>query len=112
MGRKCDVQRIACASFSPLGTIKRWLVHSVETAPPRQKEIHHDIGWQNLHRAHFYYEFGCPLFVSGACINYLGGDVQNSDIFMLDGSRRLYAHILNESNPNVLFIDLKVDYNE
>ena len=58
------------------------------------------------------YDLGCPLFVSGACINYLGGDVQNSDIFMLDGSRRLYAHILNESNPNVLFIDLKVDYNE
>ena len=31
---------------------------------------------------------------------------QNIDIFMFDGSRRLYAHILNESDPNVLFIDL------
>tara|TARA_B110000116_G_scaffold252489_1_gene248411 strand:+ start:610 stop:1137 length:528 start_codon:yes stop_codon:yes gene_type:complete len=58
------------------------------------------------------HDLGCPLFVSGSCINYLGGNIENSDIFMLDGSRRLYAHILNGSNPNVLFIDLKKDCNE
>ena len=51
-------------------------------------------------------DLGCPLFTSGSCINYLGGNVKNSDIFMLDGSRRLYAHILNQSNPKILFIDL------
>jgi len=58
------------------------------------------------------YDLGSPLFISGSCINYLGGNVKNNDIFMLDGSRRLYAYILNESNPHILFIDLKSNCNE
>ena len=53
------------------------------------------------------HDMGAPLFISASCINYLGGSVNNNDIFMLDGSRRLYAHILNESNPDILFIDIK-----
>jgi len=53
------------------------------------------------------HDMGASLFISASCINYLGGGVNNNNIFMLDGSRRLYAHILNESNPNILFIDLK-----
>ena len=58
------------------------------------------------------HDLGYLLFISGSCINYLGGDADNNDIFMLDGARRLYAHILNESNPNILFIDLKTNSNE
>ena len=50
-----------------------------------------------------------PLYISGKCINYLGGKVDDNLLFILDGSRRLTAHILNKHDPKILLIDLKMN---
>ena len=40
---------------------------------------------------------GYPLFISGKCLNQLGGnEIDEKKIFMLDGSRRIIANVLNE----------------
>ena len=52
-------------------------------------------------------EMDPPLFISSDCINYLGGNVQKNKIFILDGARRIYAHMLNLKNPNIVLISLK-----
>lgn len=48
-----------------------------------------------------------PLYISGRCLNYLGANVDGELLFILDGSRRLTAHILNKNSPNIIIIDLK-----
>ena len=48
-----------------------------------------------------------PLYISGRCLNYLGANVDDELLYILDGSRRITAHILNENSPNILIIDLK-----
>ena len=57
-------------------------------------------------------DLGHSLYISGRCINYLGGNIDINTIFILDGSRRLVANILNNSNPNILLIDLKEEISE
>ena len=52
-------------------------------------------------------QFPPPLYISGRCINYLGGVVDDDLLFILDGSRRITAHILNKYNPKILILDLK-----
>ena len=47
------------------------------------------------------------LYITGKCINYLGGTVKNEDVFILDGSRRLVANILNNNSPEILLINLE-----
>ena len=48
-----------------------------------------------------------PLYISGRCLNYLGANVNEEILYILDGSRRLTAHILNENSPHILIIDFK-----
>ena len=48
-----------------------------------------------------------PLYITGNCLNYLGANVDKNLLFILDGSRRLTAHILNGDSPNILIIELK-----
>ena len=40
-------------------------------------------------------DLGSPLFISGQCINLIGGNVNVNEIYMLDGSRRLIASFLS-----------------
>ena len=40
-------------------------------------------------------DLGPPLFISGQCINLIGGNVNENEIYMLDGSRRLIASLLS-----------------
>ena len=40
-------------------------------------------------------DLGFPLFITGECVNLIGGDVNEKEIYMLDGSRRLAAYILS-----------------
>ena len=40
-------------------------------------------------------------------MKFLGANVQSDDIFILDGSRRLIANIMNNKNPNILLIESK-----
>ena len=39
---------------------------------------------------------GPLLYITGGAINYLGGNVKKDELFILDGSRRLIANILNK----------------
>ena len=48
-----------------------------------------------------------PLYIKGNCINYLGANINNEDIFILDGSRRIVANTLNKTNPVIYRIELK-----
>ena len=48
-----------------------------------------------------------PLYISGSCLNYLGANVDSELLYILDGSRRLTAHILNDNCPNILVINFK-----
>ena len=52
-------------------------------------------------------DLGPPLYISGKCINFLGGNINDHDVFILDGSRRLVANMLSEISPTVLLIDIK-----
>ena len=40
-------------------------------------------------------------------MKYLGANIESDNIFILDGSRRLIANIMNNKNPNILLIELK-----
>ena len=51
-------------------------------------------------------DMGPLLYITGRCINYLGGKTNENDIFILDGSRRLIANILTKKNPEILLMDL------
>ena len=55
---------------------------------------------------------GPPVYITGRALNIIGGNIDNKKIFILDGSRRLVANILNNTNPNVLIIDKKSISNE
>ena len=48
-----------------------------------------------------------PLFIGSDCMNYLGGNIKKNELFILDGARRIYAHMLNLENPNIVLISLK-----
>ena len=50
---------------------------------------------------------GNPLYITGKALNLIGAKIKNDDIYILDGSRRLIANILNQSKPNILLIDTK-----
>ena len=50
-------------------------------------------------------DLGFPLFISGKCINLVGGNVNEKTIYMLDGSRRLIASLLsNKLEINIWLI--------
>tara|TARA_B100000029_G_C17271975_1_gene850185 strand:- start:88 stop:618 length:531 start_codon:yes stop_codon:yes gene_type:complete len=49
---------------------------------------------------------GPLLYITGKCLNYLGAKTDENDIFILDGSRRLIANVLNKKNPEILLLDL------
>ena len=49
---------------------------------------------------------GPLLYITGRCVNYLGGETNENDIFILDGSRRLISNILTKKNPEILLMDL------
>ena len=51
--------------------------------------------------------FPPPLYISGRSLNYLGAKVDNDILYILDGSRRLTAHILNRKNPKIILIEMK-----
>ena len=57
-------------------------------------------------------KIGLPLYITGRSLNFLGASIENNSIFILDGSRRLVANILNDINPDILLIDLKDSYIE
>jgi len=49
-----------------------------------------------------------PLFISGDCLNILGGNTSNNSLYMLDGSRRCLAYVLNDINEiNIYLMTLK-----
>ena len=70
------------------------------TIPSRLKDI---IKYKHLINKGL--DLGSPLYISAECLNYLGADIKNNGIFILDGSRRLVANILNNSSPNILLIN-------
>ena len=51
-------------------------------------------------------DMGPLLYITGRCVNYLGGETNENDIFILDGSRRLISNILTKKNPEILLMDL------
>ena len=53
-------------------------------------------------------ELDFPLFISGDCLNILGANTINNSLYMLDGSRRCIAYVLNEINDiNIYLMTLK-----
>lgn len=40
-------------------------------------------------------ELGCPLYVTSAVLNYLGAELDDNEIYMLDGARRIEAMALS-----------------
>jgi len=53
-------------------------------------------------------DLNMPLFITGKALNYLGSDIKSNEIHFLDGTRRLWANILNENiNDNGLLINIK-----
>jgi len=51
-------------------------------------------------------ELGYPLYIHSSCLNFLGAKIKNDGYYILDGSRRLSAHILAQNNPSILVINL------
>jgi hypothetical protein len=49
---------------------------------------------------------GEPLYISSKCLNYLGADIKEDKVFILDGSRRLVAYTMLNMNPKILLIDI------
>ena len=49
---------------------------------------------------------GEPLFITSNALNYIGARDINNSVYILDGSRRIIANILNTVNPNILIIDI------
>jgi hypothetical protein len=45
-------------------------------------------------------DLNLPLFISGKALNFIGGDVDDNEIYFLDGTRRLLANILNGGSKN------------
>ena len=52
-------------------------------------------------------DMGSPLYITGKALNIIGGNIENDEVFILDGSRRLVANILNSTNPKIILIDSK-----
>ena len=53
---------------------------------------------------------GQPLYITGSCLNILGANINKNEIFMLDGSRRLCAHLIAEVNDiNIILIKLNFE---
>lgn len=52
-------------------------------------------------------DMGEPLYITSKALNMIGSDMRDDRVFILDGSRRLVANILNKTNPNIILIDLK-----
>jgi len=50
-----------------------------------------------------------PLYITGECINFLGGNVLSNELFMLDGSRRLIATALcKKDSTKIYLMDIKL----
>ena len=76
---------------------------SMKTKQNRMKDI---LKYQQLLKDGV--NLNCPLFISGKALNHLGAKVNDSEIYFLDGSRRLLANILNDNmNDNALLINIK-----
>jgi hypothetical protein len=52
--------------------------------------------------------FDFPLFITGECLDLLGASTPSNSLYMLDGSRRCLAYVLNEINDiNTYVMTLK-----
>jgi len=51
-------------------------------------------------------KFPPPLYISGKSLNFLGATIDKNSLYILDGSRRLTAHILNRINPEILILHI------
>ena len=54
------------------------------------------------------YNLSYPLYITGECINELGGDVHNNELFLLDGTRRIIANILLDNKKIKAYIISKI----
>ena len=45
-----------------------------------------------------------PLYIDGDCLNILGANVKKSELYMLDGSRRLLANLLSKNDKTEIFL--------
>ena len=55
-------------------------------------------------------DLGSPLYITGACLNFLGAKTKSNELFMLDGSRRLLSLVLaKKKSTKLLIIKLKDD---
>ena len=52
------------------------------------------------------HNLGEPLYISSKCLNYLGADIKEDKVFILDGTRRLTAYTMLNMNPKILLIDI------
>ena len=57
-------------------------------------------------------DMGQPLYITSKALNIVGANLKEDEIFILDGSRRLVANILNKTNPNIVIVDLKDSHHE
>ena len=57
-------------------------------------------------------DMGEPLYITSRALNIIGANLKEDEIFILDGSRRLVANILNNTNPNIILVDLKGSHHE
>ena len=71
------------------------------TKPDRLKDI---IKYKKLLKEG--YDLGEPLYISSKCLNYLGADIKEDKVFILDGTRRLAAYTMLNMNPKILLIDI------
>ena len=71
------------------------------TKPDRLKDI---IKYKKLLKEG--YDLGEPLYISSKCLNYLGADIKEDKVFILDGTRRLTAYTMLNMNPKILLIDI------
>ena len=50
-------------------------------------------------------DLGFPIYTTGACLNILGPKILNSeDLFIVDGSRRLWSYILNRKKKMYVWL--------
>ena len=57
-------------------------------------------------------DMGEPLYITSRALNIIGANLKEDKIFILDGSRRLVANILNNTNPNIVIVDFKDSHHE
>ena len=54
------------------------------------------------------FSFDFPLFISGECLNAIGGNIIDEKLYLLDGSRRIIAHLLNGKREINIYLILVI----